>query len=41
MHGHGPSTLQGDRVKRRGFPTVTGIASATTILSVAPVGRLA
>ena len=36
MHEHAPSTLRGDHVNRRGFLTLTGIASATAILGIAP-----
>jgi carbonic anhydrase len=41
MRTQGPSKLREDRVNRRGFLTITGIASAATILGVIPASRLA
>jgi carbonic anhydrase len=41
MRRHAPPPLRHDRVNRRGFLAITGIASASTILSVFPAGRLA
>ena len=41
MCGNVPSTFRNDRVNRRTFLTITGIAYATTILGTAPAGRLA
>jgi carbonic anhydrase len=41
MRRQTPSTIQDERVNRRGFLAIAGIASATMILGDAPDGRLA
>src|SRR5262245_6710242 len=41
MTRNGSSTLRDDRIDRRGFLTITGLASATTVLGVAPASRSA
>jgi carbonic anhydrase len=41
MRRHAPSRFLDDRVNRRSFLTITGLASATTILGGFPLGRLA
>jgi carbonic anhydrase len=40
MRRDGPSTLRHNHVNRRGFLTITGIATAATVLGVAPAGHL-
>jgi carbonic anhydrase len=40
MNGNAPSTFQHDRTNRRSFVRIAGIATATTILGIAPARRL-